>query len=106
MKDMIKCIWINVDCTTNDPVDVYAGGPTYLGYDFCVMECRKEIYREYIINQLSEYGVPFINISFGNEELKDEDDMDTEESISDAIISDADYIKEQAARNYKKTSRR
>lgn len=106
MSNKIKCIWISVDCANNDPVDVYAGGPTYLGYDFCVMECQKAIYSEYIMNQLSEYGVPLIKIEYGIEELREEDDIDNEETIADAIMAEADYIIDQAKRNYKKARSR
>ena len=101
-SNKIKCIWISVDCTPNEPDAVFSGEPTYLGYDFCVMAHNKESYKEFILNQLAEYEIPLIAISYGVEELKYEEDVDTEEIIEDAIMSSADAIKRQARRNYRR----
>lgn len=59
---LIKCSRISVDCVANDPVDIRAGGPYYLGFDFNVKEEETEEMKKFIEMTLETFGIPLINL--------------------------------------------
>jgi hypothetical protein len=58
---------ISVDCEENDPVDIKAGGPQMLGYDFFVEVNKEEEVQDYIDfikEKLNKHSQPLERISF------------------------------------------
>lgn len=61
-KELIKYSKIMVDCVHNDPVDIKAGGPAYLGFDFFVKSEEVQEMINFITVTLQEYKIPLVNI--------------------------------------------
>jgi len=59
-----KAHHIVVDCMENDSVDIRAGGPAILGYDFYIsFDKDVEKYKKFIRKCLKKYDRPFISFS-------------------------------------------
>lgn len=99
-KKKVVCSNIRVDCCINDPVDVRAGGPQYLGFDFYVKEDKTDLMMGFIKTSLNEFGVPLINISNNGKITVNEEDVWDENRIVNAISNEADYLIGEAAREY------
>lgn len=99
--ELVKCSTISVDCANNDPVDIRAGGPQYLGFDFYVKHEDTTEMADFISETLSDLNVPLICLSIKPKErylLPRE--VWTKERIYHAIKKDANFIIREAARNY------
>ena len=89
---MIKCDKIGVDCVYNDPVDISAGGPEYLGFDFFVREEETEKMQEFICRCLIKYNVPIVSVYTDGKCYLNEKMIWNEERIESSIIKEADYL--------------
>lgn len=97
---LIRCSKIGVDCVTNDPVDIRCGGPEFLGFDFNVREEQTKEMTKFIIMTLDNLEVPLVSIKVtGTAEVK-ETDVWTKRRIVQAIHDDAEYLQQEAKRNY------
>jgi hypothetical protein len=96
----VHCTTIGVDCVANDPVDIRAGGPEYLGFDFSVRTKDYDHMKEFIIDTLLGYEVPIIGIYKAGEKDLPRDRVWTETTIAAEIRKDAAYLKAEAQRNY------
>ena len=97
---LIKCSKIGVDCVSNDPVDIRCGGPEFLGFDFYVREEYTKEMTKFIIMTLDNLEVPLASIKVtGTTEVKEED-IWTKERIVKAIHDNAEYLQQEAKRNY------
>lgn len=105
-QEKSNCAKISVDCAYNDPVDVRCGGAEILGYDFFVKKENADEIIEYIKNVLNNLNVPFMGVYVDDYLMLAEKDIWSKERIFDAIIKQAEYIKSEASRNYKPSSRR
>ena len=57
---MIKIV---VDCEENDPVDINAGGPMWLGFDFYINDADNiEEYKSFIKEELKKNNLPIDDI--------------------------------------------
>ena len=100
MDKLIRCSNISVDCALNDPVDIKCGGPEYLGFDFFVKEEQTEEMKNFVIELLNKYEVPFISIStYGRRNLKEES-IWSKERIEESISRDASYLQYEANKHY------
>ena len=100
MSNLVNCTRISVDCVENDPVDVRAGGPEYLGFDFNVRSEDVSEMKKFIATSLASFEVPVLYIySNGNLDLS-EDRIWTKERIVAEIAKDAEELKREAARTY------
>ncbi len=99
-KKKVLCANIGVDCAINDPVDVKAGGPQYLGFDFYVEEEKADLMIGFIKTSLNEFGIPLINISNNGQITVNEDQVWDEKRIVNSISNEADYLIGEAAREY------
>ena len=99
-KKKVVCSNIGVDCVINDPVDVKAGGPQYLGFDFYVKEDNADTMIGFIKTSLTEFGIPLINISNNGKITVNEDQVWDESRILNSISNEADYLIGEAAREY------
>ena len=99
---LIKCSRISVDCVVNDPVDIRCGGPEYLGFDFNVKEDETEEMKKFIEMTLETFGIPLINLYHSKTNLIEEKYVWTKEKIVEEIQKDANYLKHEASRNYKR----
>lgn len=98
----VLCTSIGVDCVVNDPVDVRAGGPQYLGFDFNVKCDEVEDMMTFIPVVLSEYGVPLISIYKNHEEIEVvESKVWSKEKIVDCVEDQCEQLIHNASRNYK-----
>ena len=101
-----KCKKISVDSVVNDPVDVRAGGPEYLGFDFFVKESELKEMAVFISDTLNEYGVPLENMCVSDKSLLlSEDKVWTKDKIKKCVCRDASYLISEGKRNYKKIHR-
>ena len=100
MEDLVSCRIIGVDCALNDPVDVKAGGPEYLGFDFYVREEQTEEMKNFVIEILNKYEVPCIGINTYGWKNLEEEKVWTKERIEQSISRDAEYLQFEASRNY------
>lgn len=98
---LIRCSRLDVKCCVNDPVDVRAGGPQYLGFDFNVLEEKTDMMTKYIDGVLKELSVPLIEISNNGIIEVEQKDVWDENRIFDEIESLSSYMISQANRNYK-----
>lgn len=101
MKEtLVKCNQISVDCVKNDPVDVRAGGPDYLGFDFYVAEEKTEEMKKFITETLKKYNIP-LSCMWSLKSLdKSSENVWTKERIEECIKKDANYLIKEAKRNY------
>ena len=98
----INCSKIAVDCVVNDPVDIKAGGPYYLGFDFYVKEEETTEMINYIKEVLNENNIPLINIYNEYKTLYPMEKVWTKEKINRCILKDKDYLISESQRNYKR----
>lgn len=103
-NNLIKCSQISVDCVVNDPVDVRCGGPAYLGFDFNVKEEQTEEMKKFIALTLEEFEVPLANMYVSGTIDLSEKDVWTKERIIKSISDDAEYLQNEASRNYVSSS--
>ena len=96
----IHCTTIGVDCVANDPVDIRAGGPEYLGFDFSVPTKDYDYMKEFIIDTLLGYEIPIIGIYKAGEKDLPKEKVWTESKIAAEIRKDAKYLQSEANRNY------
>lgn len=100
-NEIVRCFTINVDCAVNDPVDVRAGGPEYLGFDFYVKKEEVGEIIEFVSKTLNDLEVPLLSLSFNSKErLLNPNEVWTKERIYQSIKRDKDFIIREAARNY------
>ena len=95
VENKIKCNTINVDCVVNDPVDVRRGGPEYLGFDFFVREEQTNETMAFIIDTLTNYEIPILNIKISDTLYLNNNEVWTKEKITKCICDNAEYLKEQ-----------
>ena len=99
---LIKCSRISVDCVANDPVDIRAGGPYYLGFDFNVKEEETEEMKKFIAVTLETFEIPLINLYTSGNNLIEEKQVWDKKRIVEEIQKDANYLKHEASRNYRR----
>ena len=99
---LIKCSRISVDCVANDPVDIRAGGPYYLGFDFNVKEEETEEMKKFIAVTLETFEIPLINLYTSGSNLIEEKQVWDKKRIVEEIQKDANYLKHEASRNYRR----
>lgn len=58
-----------VNCKKNDEVDIRAGGPEYLGFDFYVGDYPDDEIESFIKKALKRYGHNCISIEITNERI-------------------------------------
>ena len=95
--------WISVDVCDNDPVDVKAGGPEYLGFDFYVNPSQSEKITKLIETTMKSLNIPIMNIRVLGEKTIDDKNLWTEDRIIEEIIHESSYLKQEVTRNYSKT---
>lgn len=62
--EVCNAVHISVNCAGNDSVDIRAGGPPMLGYDFIVSSDKNiEKTKKFIRECLKQYNRPFIGFS-------------------------------------------
>ena len=104
MGNLINCSKISVDCVINDPVDVKAGGPEYLGFDFFVKNTETMEITKFIIQTLNEFNIPLISIGVIQKNiLLTEKEIWDKNRIAECIAKQADYLIRESKRNYKLT---
>lgn len=102
-KNLIRCSQISVNCVANDPVDIRGGGPIYLGFDFNVKEEQTEEMKCFIEEALQSFQVPLTSLYVTGTIDLEKKNVWTKERIVDAISDDAEYLQNQAERNYAST---
>jgi len=106
-KELIKCSQIKVDCVHNDPVDIKAGGPAYLGFDLFIKSEEAQEMVNFITITLQEYKIPFVNIEIDPISLcLTPDRVWTKEKIKKCIKKEASYLIHEASRGYSYTKSR
>lgn len=95
-----KCAKLSVDCTPNDPVDIKAGGPEWLGFDFFVKDTQAEEYIQYIKATLISLDIPLNSIYISDYFLLTEKELWNKERIYNVIKKDAQMLKFEASRSY------
>lgn len=94
------CAKISVNCTKNDPVDIKAGGPEWLGFDFYVKYEEAESIMEYIDALLTSFEIPYENISIVQILDTSLKNIWTKERILSEIAKDSEYLKHESTRYY------
>jgi hypothetical protein len=97
---------ICVDVCRNDPVDIRAGGPEWLGFDFFVEDSLSDEMIKFIQVSLTHLNVPFANIYSVDKSVVNKTDVWNKERILEALNNQADYLRHEAARNYPAPSTR
>ncbi len=69
MKNDVKCSIISIDIEENDPVDVRAGGPYYLGYDYVVKASEAEEIMDFIKDIFNKTNRKYISIYISDKDL-------------------------------------
>lgn len=105
-NNLIRCSRIGVDCVVNDPVDVRCGGPAYLGFDFYVLEEQTEEMKKFIALTLENFKIPLANMYVSETIDIDEKNVWTKEKIVESISKDAEYLQNEASRNYDSSTKR
>ena len=100
MTNNITCNIIAVDCVHNDPVDIRCGGPLYLGFEFFVKKEETDEMIEYIISELVENGIPYMNIYKTIQVEREPEGVWTKERIHNCILREKDYIISESKRSY------
>jgi hypothetical protein len=91
---------ISVDICRNDPVDVRAGGPEWLGFDFYVDEkCSEEIIK-FIKASLVVLELPLASIGVVDKLSLRKEEVWDKDRILVSLNKQAEYLKHEAARNY------
>lgn len=104
--NLIRCSQISVNCVVNDPVDIRCGGPTYLGFDFNVKTEETEQMKKFIVLTLESFQVPLIDMYVSNTIDLNEKDVQTKEKIIEDISADAEYLQDEALRDYSSSIKR
>ncbi len=102
-KNKVDCVKISVDCTENDPVDIKAGGPEILGYDFFVRESEAEEKMAFIRAVISELNIPLKSVYIAEFIQLSEDQLWSNERIRASIQRDAQMLIEESQRYYSST---
>lgn len=97
---LYKCAHLVVECAKNDPVDVRAGGPAWLGFDFFVNDNETEKMIEYIDAALASLEIPNQAIYISEFVNLPANKLWTKERILAEIQKEAEYLKHEASRNY------
>lgn len=100
-NNLIRCSKISVNCVSNDPVDIRAGGPEYLGFDFNVKEEQTNEMKKFIALTLENFEVPLVNMYISGMIDLNENKIWTKEKIVKEIQNDAAYLKSEAQKNYR-----
>lgn len=100
----VSCSKLGVDCVVNDPVDVRAGGPQYLGFDFFVRVEDTAKMITYIKATLNEFNIPLIKLSNNGVFDLSESAVWTKDRIFNCIESESEMLLSEAARDYKVVS--
>lgn len=86
-------VHIIVDCEENDPVDVKAGGPPMLGYDFYIStdDFAKNVAKmeNDIKTWLTQYGKPLVGISHNVESDFNVEHLWSAKQIEECIKNDS-----------------
>ena len=98
---MNECIKICVDCVKNDPVDIKAGGPEYLGFDFFVRIEEAEEIKLFISECLNKYGIPLVNIYYSGMCSLNDSNVWDELRIEDCISKNAELYITSSERYYR-----
>lgn len=99
----IRCAKIGVDCTKNDPVDIKAGGPEWLGFDFFVKAQDTADIMEYISSVLASLNIPEKSIYISDFYNLSETAVWNKEKIYETIKKDAEMLIHEASRSYNTT---
>ena len=91
---------IGVDVCRNDPVDVRAGGPEWLGFDFYVDEKLTDEMIQFIRVSLNHLGLPLASIGVIDTLAMNVNEVWDKKKILESLNKEADYLKEEASRNY------
>ncbi len=102
-KNLIDVAKIAVDCTENDPVDIKAGGPEILGYDFFVRESEAEEKIKFIRAIIAELNVPLKDVYIAEFDKLSEDQLFSNEEIRRCIERDAQMLISESKRFYSST---
>lgn len=105
-NNLIKCSQISVNCVANDPVDIRCGGPEYLGFDFNVIEEQTEEMKKFITATLKMFEVPLTSLFVSDTLDLNEENIWTKEKIVKAIKDDAEYLQNEAQKNYSPSFRK
>ena len=105
-NNLIKCSQISVNCVANDPVDIRCGGPEYLGFDFNVIEEQTEEMKKFITATLKMFEVPLTSLFVSDTLDLNEENIWTKENIVKAIKDDAEYLQNEAQKNYSPSFRK
>lgn len=97
---------ISVDVCRNDPVDIRAGGPEWLGFDFFVEKDSSEEMIKFIKVSLEHLGLPVASIGVVDSQVMSKKDIWDRTRILEALNNQADYLKHEVSRNYPATSTR
>lgn len=100
MKKLVKCKTISIDCIENDPVDIKAGGPEHLGFDFFVKESDTNEMVGFIYLTLDEYKLPVKRVYFSGTRMLEEKDVWTKERIASCIKEESETILEEERRKF------
>lgn len=101
MNKIVYCSKISVDCVYNDPVDVKAGGPKFLGFDFFVKTIEEDTMIKFIKTTLNELNIPFMNVHVTGRNLKLSDTVVwSKTNITKSILKDAEMLISESKRYY------
>lgn len=94
----VICSKISVDCIKNDPVDVRAGGPDILGFDFFVETGEVNNAVSLIKKTIAEYQLPLMGIDILDQGklLLGPEEVWTSSRIINAIAAESEYIISEA----------
>lgn len=96
----IRVSKIGVDICRNDPVDVRAGGPEWLGFDFYVDEKSSDEMIKFIKVSLKHLNIPLVSIGVIDTLVMSSGDVWNKERILESLNREAEYLRDEAARNY------
>lgn len=99
-NENIRVSKIGVDICRNDPVDVRAGGPEWLGFDFYVDEKSSDDMIRFIKVSLDHLQLPLASIGVIETLTIAKKDAWGKERILESLNREAEYLKGEAARNY------
>lgn len=97
---------ISVDVCRNDPVDIRAGGPEWLGFDFFVDKELSDEMIKFIKVSLEHLGLPVASIGVVDSQVMSKKDIWDRTRILEALNNQADYLKHEVSRNYPAPSTR
>ena len=106
---IVKAIYIYAFCVLRDPNESEKHcWVKYDGYSFEVKKEEKDEMLEFIKEAITSNGIPLIRMEFMHEELTNEHNLDTKESIVEKILRHKKYLLESYNENLypKKKSRK